>query len=89
MIIAQNMPRRAPMRARITGAMNTPMIEDAPAPRSSRPIWMLSTPSVTLMAGTRAAHVAIDRPLARKIAKTAVRQRTSCDRVSSSSMPPL
>ena len=34
------------------------------------------------MAGTRAAHVAIDRPLARKIAKTAVRQRTSCDRVS-------
>ena len=48
---------------------------------------MLSTPSVILMAGTRDAHVAMLRPLARKMAKTAVRQRTSCDRVRTSSMP--
>jgi hypothetical protein len=53
------------------------MIEASPAPSSMKPIWMLSTSRATLIAGTRDAHVAILRPLARKIANTAVRQRFS------------
>ncbi len=87
--IATSIPLRAPNRASTTVASDSPAIEAIPAPSSMRPIWMLSTSRAILMAGTRDAHVAMLRPLARKIANTAVRQRTSWVRVRTSSMRTL
>ena len=81
MSMAPNMPRRVPKRAMITDASESPTMDATPIPSSSRPIWLFSIPSAILMSGTRDAHVAMLRPLARKIAKTAVRQRTYCARV--------
>ncbi|GAB3150359.1 hypothetical protein GCM10027058_14490 [Microbacterium neimengense] len=43
-------------------------------------------PSAVLIAGTRDAQVAMLRPLARKMAKTAVRHRTTWERDSTVSM---
>src|SRR5690606_14750278 len=81
-----SIPRRAPMRAITAGPVEMPRIEATPMPSRSRPICALSTPSADLMSGTREAQVAIDVPLARKIAKIALRQRTYCERVRAKSI---
>lgn len=79
-------PRRAPVRASTAGLEEIPIIDATPAPSRSMPIWALSIESASLMSGTRDAQVAIDRPLARKIAKIALRHRTYVDRLSVASI---
>ena len=77
MSIAPSIPVRAPKRASTTELTDRPMIEAMPPTRSMSPSWPRSTPTASLMAGTREAQVEMLSPLARKIAKIAVRQRTS------------
>ena len=84
--IARSMPRRAPVRAMTAGLVEMPRMDATPMPRRLSPTWAWSRSRAVLMPGTREAQVAIERPLARKMAKIAVRQRTNCERVRAVSM---
>ena len=84
--IARSIPRRAPVRAMTAGLVEMPRMDATPMPRRIRPTCALSRSSASLIPGTREAQVAIERPLARKMAKIAVRQRTNCERERAVSM---
>ena len=79
-------PRRAPQRTTMTLARERPTMDAAPATKSRMPTCRSLMPRSFLTAGRRDAHEAKPRPVTKKIVKIAVRQATSCLRVSAVSI---
>ena len=73
-----------PMRASTWLEVVRPTIEPAASPKTIRPIWKVLAPSASRMDGVRATQLAMPTPDSAKITKTALRQATICDRVSTS-----